>query len=71
MNVNDLSQLYCLATINAHKVIDELYEELHTRKGEPKTNPVDVKSIKQSYIFKIRQELDLIQASVEEYFEVL
>lgn len=71
MNANDLSHFYCLATLNAHKVLDELYEELHTRKGEPKTNPVDIKSIKQSYIFKIRQELDLIQASVEEHFEEL
>jgi len=71
MNPNDLSQLYCLSTINAHKVIDELYEELHNRKGEPKVNPVDVKSIKQSFIFKIRQELDLISTAAEEYFDGL
>ena len=71
MNPNALSQLYCLSTNNAHKVIDELYEELHSRKGEPKTNPADVKSIKQSFIFKIRQELDLISTAAEEYFDGL
>lgn len=71
MDSNELSRFYCLATTKAHKVVDEFYEELHNKKGEPITNPAEVKSLKQSYIFKIRQELDLIQASVDEYYDQL
>ena len=67
MDNQELSRLYSVATLNAHKLIDELYEMVHTNDGDPIYMPDEIKSLKQSYIFKIRQELDLIQAAADEF----
>lgn len=66
MKPQKLSQLYSIATLNAHKLIDELYENVHTADGDPIYLPDVIKTLKQSYIAKIRQELDLIQSASEE-----
>tara|TARA_R110000744_G_scaffold279186_4_gene391419 strand:- start:20105 stop:20326 length:222 start_codon:yes stop_codon:yes gene_type:complete len=66
MEAKKLSGLYSIATLNAHKLIDELYENVHTADGDPIYMPDVIKSLKQSYITKIRQELDLIQSASEE-----
>jgi len=69
MNFDKLSSLYNLSCINAHKLLDELYEAVHTNEGDPKISPEEIKSIRQSFLAKIRQELDLIQSASEEYNE--
>lgn len=67
MNKPKLSKLYFLATSNAHQLVVDFYESLHNNDGSPVTDVDKVKSMKQSVIVKIRQELDLINAAVEEY----
>lgn len=66
MEKEKLSQLYSIATLNAHQLIDELYENCHTADGDPIYLPEFIKSQKQSYIARIRQELDLLQSASEE-----
>lgn len=70
MEKQELSKLYSIATMNAHKLIDELYENIHTNDGDPIYLPDNIKALKQSYIAKIRQELDLIQTAANEASEV-
>jgi hypothetical protein len=69
MQKEKLSKLYSVATLNAHQLIDELYENVHTPDGDPIYLPEVIKSLKQSYIARIRQELDLIQTASEEASE--
>lgn len=70
MEKQNLSRLYSIATLNAHKLIDELYEQIHTDDGDPIYLPEEVKALKQSYIARIRQELDLIQTAANEASEM-
>jgi hypothetical protein len=70
MEAKKLSELYSIATLNAHKLIDELYEQVHTNDGDPIYMPEQIKTLKQSYIAKIRQELDLIQSASQEANEL-
>jgi len=69
MTTQKLSELYCLSCINAHTLVTELYEAVHERSGEPATLSEEVKNIRQKYLVKIRQELELIQSAVDEYNE--
>jgi 1-acyl-sn-glycerol-3-phosphate acyltransferase len=62
--------MYSLACINAHKLLDELYESVHTPDGDPLVTPEEIKSVRQKYLAKIRHELDLIQSASEEASEV-
>jgi hypothetical protein len=71
MTREELSRLYCISTSNAHDALNELYEAVHDYNGNPIDDPAHVKSIKQSFIFKIRQELDLIQTACDEFSELL
>lgn len=70
MNPNKLSEMYSLACINAHKLLDELYESVHTPDGDPLVTPEEIKSVRQKYLAKIRHELDLIQSASDEASEV-
>lgn len=70
MNFDKLSQLYNLSCLNAHDLLDELYEEVHTPNGDPKVSGEEIKAIKQRFMAKIRQELELIQTAVDEYEEL-
>ena len=70
MEKQKLSELYSIATLNAHRLIDELYENVHTADADPIYLPDQIKHLKQSYIAKIRQELDLIQSASEEGYEL-
>jgi len=69
MKPEKLSSLYNLACLNAHQLIDELYENCHTADGDPIYLPEFIKSQKQSYVARIRQELDLMQSAAEEQNE--
>ena len=70
MNFDKLSQLYNLSCLNAHTLLDELYEEVHTPNGEPKVTAEEIKAIRQKFMAKIRQELELIQTAVDEHSEL-
>jgi uncharacterized protein (DUF2267 family) len=66
MTLEELSKLYNLSCLNAHHLLDELYEACHTDEGEPKASPDEIKAIKQRFLTKIRQELELIQSAADE-----
>lgn len=70
MKLDELSRLYNLSCLNAHQLLDELYEAVHTPEGDPKVAPEEINSIRQSFLAKIRQELELIQTASDEASEV-
>lgn len=69
MKPEKLSELYSLACLNSHELLDELYESVHTPDGDPLVTPEELKQVKQKYLAKIRHELELIQSASEEYNE--
>jgi hypothetical protein len=70
MTQDKLSELYSLACLNAHALLDELYESVHTPDGDPLINPEDVKQVRQKFLAKIRHELELINAASDEASEM-
>ena len=70
MKLEELSRLYNLSCLNAHKLLDELYESVHTDDGDPLVDPHEIKAIRQKFLTKIRQELELIQSASDESSEV-
>ena len=55
MKFDELSRLYNLSCLNAHKILDEMYEAVHTPSGEPKVSSDEIKSIRQKFMARIRQ----------------
>jgi hypothetical protein len=70
MNPKKLSEMYNLACINAHDLLDELYESVHTPDGDPLVTPEEIKSVRQKYLARIRHELELIQSASDEASEM-
>ena len=70
METKKLSELYNLACLNAHQLIDELYEEVHTPEGDPKVTSEEIKKIRSKFLAKVRHELELIQSAVDEASEL-
>ena len=70
METKKLSELYNLACPNAHQLIDELYEEVHTPEGDPKVTSEEIKKIRSKFLAKVRHELELIQSAVDEASEL-
>ncbi len=70
MKPQKLSEMYCLACINAHELLDELYESIHNSDGTPLVSPEEVKSVRGRYLAKIRHELELIQSASDEASEL-
>lgn len=70
MKLDELSRLYNLSCLNAHKLLDELYESVHTADGDPLVDSEEVKAVRQKFLAKIRQELELIITAAEENEEV-
>jgi hypothetical protein len=66
MEPEKLSSLYNLACLNAHELLDELYESVHTNDGDPLVDPSELKQVRQRYLAKIRHELELIQSAADE-----
>ena len=66
MDNKELGRLYGMACANAHDLIDQLYESIHTDSGMPITDPERVKSLRVAYQAKIRYELELIQSAAVE-----
>jgi len=70
MKLEELSRLYNLSCLNAHKLLDELYESVHTADGDPLVDSEEIKAIRQKFLTKIRQELELIQSASDESSKV-
>ena len=70
MKLEELSRLYNLSCLNAHKLLDEMYESVHTADGDPLVDSEEIKAIRQKFLTKIRQELELIQSASDESSEV-
>lgn len=70
MKLEELSRLYNLSCLNAHKLLDELYESVHTADGDPLVDSEEIKAVRQKFLTKIRQELELIQSASDESSEV-
>lgn len=70
MDSAKLSKLYFLACSRSQDVLKELYENLHTYKGDPLGEGEHeyeyIKQTIQSTIKEIRQELSLIYSALEE-----
>lgn len=69
MEKQKVSGLYNLACVNAHKLLDELYESVHTNDGDPIVTPEELKAVRTKYLAKIRHELELIQSTGDEAHE--
>lgn len=70
MKLEELSRLYNLSCLNAHKLLDELYESVHTADGDPLVDSEEIKAVRHKFLTKIRQELELIQSASDESSEV-
>jgi len=69
MKFDELSRLYNLSCLNAHEILDEMYEAVHTPNGDPKVSSDEIKCIRQKFMAKIRQELELLQSAADEHSE--
>lgn len=67
INKDELSQCYFRGTYRASKAIEELYEQLHTAKGDPDIDEEVVIKRVQDCIRKVRSELDIIKTGVNEF----
>jgi hypothetical protein len=69
MNKKELGGLYSRATIRAHELVTDLYEDLHTNAGDPVDSIEEIAAITNKYSRWFRSELDFIRSSVQEYKE--
>lgn len=69
MNKKELGDLYSRATIRAHELVTDLYEDLHTNAGDPVNSIEEIAAITNKYSRWFRSELDFIRSSVQEYKE--
>jgi hypothetical protein len=69
MNKKELGDLYSRATIRAHELVTDLYEDLHTNAGDPVDSIEEIAAITNKYSRWFRSELDFIRSSVQEYKE--
>lgn len=67
MNKGELSQCYFLGTNRACKTIEDLYEQLHTKEGDPEIDEETVVKLVQDCIRKVRSELDIVKTGVNEF----
>lgn len=67
INEEELSQCYFRGTNRACRTIEELYEQLHTKTGEPEVDEETVIKLVQDCIRKVRSELDIIKTGVNEF----
>jgi Mg2+ and Co2+ transporter CorA len=69
MDPSRLSEYYLIACERVHSVIDDLYETLHDKNGEPIQAVADVVDSVVSARKLIAEELDLIRSIISEYAE--
>jgi|DEB0MinimDraft_10_1074344.scaffolds.fasta_scaffold10671_3 hypothetical protein len=69
MTTQELSKLYCDATIRIHKIADEVYEDIHTLGGEAITDSEYVGNKLNIAIKAIRSECDFIRSAIKEWEE--
>ncbi len=66
---SDLGSKYMIATVRAHELITEFYEDLFDQDGNPRTDPGNVSKMCSGICLIISEELDLVRDSAYEYFE--
>jgi hypothetical protein len=69
MTTQELSKLYCDATIRVHQIADDIYEDIHTAGGKPMTDAEYVGNKLNIAIKAIRSECDFIRSAIKEWEE--
>jgi len=69
MTEKELSQLYFRAVARIHDLASEMYEALHSKKGDPVVSQEEIAAITNKYSRWIRSELDFIRSVIQEYLE--
>jgi hypothetical protein len=71
MTEKKLSELYHYATEEIHKLTTQLYEDLHTDKGEPEKDwPLTLENVR-NYKKAVIMELESVKHALKEYKEDL
>lgn len=69
MTIQELSKLYCDATIRMHELADDLYEELHTPGGTTVLDPEYINNKLNNSIRAYRSECDFVRSALTEFLE--
>jgi hypothetical protein len=69
MEKSDLSGIYYLATSRMAEAVNEVYERLHSDKGDPHTSLEMIYEITKIVKVNIDQECDLIRQALIEHHE--
>ena len=67
MDAYRLSSYYLIACDRVHQVMDDLYEALHDKNGDPLQDTESVIDVVASTRKEIYEELDMIKSIVAEY----
>ena len=67
MEISRVSSYYFIACDRVHEVMDDLYESLHDKDGNPMTDLESVIDIVANSRKEIYEELDMIKSIVAEY----
>ena len=67
MEISRVSSYYFIACDRVHEVMDDLYESLHDKDGNPITDLESVIDIVANSRKEIYEELDMIKSIVAEY----
>lgn len=69
MTTQELSKLYCDATIRMHEIVDDLYESIHTPQGSPSLDQDQINIKLNNSIRAFRSECDFVRSVLTEYLE--
>jgi len=69
MTKRKLSELYSYSTQEIHKLTTNLYEELHTTKGEPSEEWEQALDLVRKYKKLVINELEAIKIALKEYID--
>lgn len=69
MDSKALSTIYFISTSRVVDVVEKLYEDLHSDKGQPKVQEDEIRKMITDSIKEIRSELDYIKTAVAEINE--
>ena len=70
MEISRVSSYYFFACDRVHEVMDDLYESLHDKDGNPITDLESVIDVVASSRKEIYEELDMIKSIVAEYEDI-
>lgn len=70
MEISRVSSYYFIACDRVHEVMDDLYESLHDKDGNPITDLESVIDVVANSRKEIYEELDMIKSIVAEYEDI-